>query len=390
MVNRHGITDELKSFIREDPSEYVAFPINHKEWLKSELDQFENRYKKEGKDYLDYGDNRLFVSPEKYQKICNYVDSWIDQKLVDDWTGKTEEREKEEREQQRLHEEERERAKTDREEKKKEKKRLDEIEYAKSKKIHYELDFLESDTFNGLHESYYDNGQVHERGKFVDGKKDGKFELFYEDGQKKEVGEYHLGEPINEGYFGAFYPSGEPWKHTIYFEGSKNYTTTEYWKNDNTKKRYSYDETFSDFLDENVDFNPFSDTELEGPNIEISEHNEEGKIQKYETYNGAGLTERKTYWPNGDLRKKESYSMGVKSGEWLEYDAEGNQIYRENWSFGVLFESFDDRGIEIETDVSDKDSLKDALEELKELYEENLISKEVYEERQRELLQKNK
>ena len=55
---------------------------------------------------------------------------------------------------------------------------------------------------------------------------------------------------------------------------------------------------------------------------------------------------------------------------------------------GELYKSYNEEGEEIEPNMSIKDSLKKALQDLKELYDDNLISEEIYKERQKELLKK--
>jgi len=62
-------------------------------------------------------------------------------------------------------------------------------------------------TKNGLSLSWYDNGQIHEKGEFCNGKREGEWMQWYEKGQIREKGNYHEGKL--EGNWTSWYPNDQ-------------------------------------------------------------------------------------------------------------------------------------------------------------------------------------
>ncbi len=61
---------------------------------------------------------------------------------------------------------------------------------------------LRDGKWDGPFESYHDNGQLRRRGTYKDGKRDGPFEEYYDNGQLYEKGSYKDGEPCGEWFEG--------------------------------------------------------------------------------------------------------------------------------------------------------------------------------------------
>ena len=99
---------------------------------------------------------------------------------------------------------------------------------------------VETVTRDGLYEEFYENGQLSERGTYIDGEFDGLFEKFYEDGLLWVRENYRDGE--RDGLREFFYINGQLGIRGNYIDGKKdglwedfdtngNLTKTETWEN---------------------------------------------------------------------------------------------------------------------------------------------------------------
>ncbi|HHZ64196.1 MAG TPA: hypothetical protein EYN51_01640, partial [Flavobacteriales bacterium] len=94
---------------------------------------------------------------------------------------------------------------------------------------------------NGIAEdlTYYENGNIMEKGYFKNGSKAGKWVEYYENQQRKSVKYYNEnGEPI--GKWTTWYENGQKWNSVSYENGKVEGAWTYWYKNGNKWHQLSY------------------------------------------------------------------------------------------------------------------------------------------------------
>jgi len=144
---------------------------------------------------------------------------------------------------------------------------------------------------NGLYETFFENGKVHQEIFFKGGMEHGHFITYYEDGTKEEQGDYKFG--VQVGAWETWTHEGKP--HTIhhYDDGGKM-----------TGEMVTYYASGK-------------------PHIRI-------------TYAG-GVMEGpyKSYYESGQVAREGQYEDGRPAGSWTEYDAEGKEEATEEYENGL-------------------------------------------------------
>ena len=179
----------------------------------------------------------------------------------------------------------------------------------------------------GLWKEYYDDGSLKSEGNYKNDWKTGKWKYYYPNGQLEETGEYINGKP--EGEWTWYFPSGKLLRKMNYYQGLPDGEITEYDEDGNVvlkgeyiegkregKWIYSVGDTKEEtFYSEDMK-NGWDRIYLKDGTLLF-----EGKFID-DNPNG----EHNWYWPNGKLKQTGKYIMGIKNGDWKKYDENG-QLY---------------------------------------------------------------
>ena len=103
---------------------------------------------------------------------------------------------------------------------------------------------------DGPYESYYENGQLQEKGTFSNGEPDGPWESYYENGQLHKKGSYSNGEQV--GPYEEYYENGQFWVKGSWSNGVPVGPYEEYDENGQLswKGSYSNGERCGEWFDE--------------------------------------------------------------------------------------------------------------------------------------------
>jgi antitoxin component YwqK of YwqJK toxin-antitoxin module len=158
---------------------------------------------------------------------------------------------------------------------------------------------------NGIWERYYDNGQLDMRGSFKDGKLDGIWESYWNNGQLLYKGYYKNDK--KDGIWESYHPNGK-----LNYRGS--------YKNDKLIEELPLTES-----EQSKKGKLFIPRRLSGENSRFIQWNKEQPIVDGErinqfTHNGKKTGIWESYHNNGQLWSKGSYKNGKKEGYWEYYD----------------------------------------------------------------------
>ena len=92
--------------------------------------------------------------------------------------------------------------------------------------------------YSGKIYARHTNGQLGEKGAYLEGKKHGPFERYYENGQIEKKENYSGG--MRHGAFQMYYPNGQLWKSAAYQDDKQNGPYESYYSNGQTEERASY------------------------------------------------------------------------------------------------------------------------------------------------------
>jgi|ETNmetMinimDraft_13_1059891.scaffolds.fasta_scaffold37847_2 antitoxin component YwqK of YwqJK toxin-antitoxin module len=99
---------------------------------------------------------------------------------------------------------------------------------------------IKNGKFDGLYTFWHDNGQKRREGTYKDGKFDGEWTYWYEDGKKKDEGTYKNGE--KDGLYTSWHENGQKQREGTYKDGKNHGLWTTWYVNG--QKRY--EETYKD------------------------------------------------------------------------------------------------------------------------------------------------
>lgn len=134
---------------------------------------------------------------------------------------------------------------------------------------------------NGEWKNFYDNGNVKEKGQYDDNRRTGSWEFSNLEGRIIQTGQYRNGRP--EGLWKWYFPDGSILREEEYYQGNRDGRFVEYSKEGQIISEGQY---------------------LDG------ERNGDWKITI------------------GDHREEGNYIIGLRDGMWKYYDGEGNLLYR--------------------------------------------------------------
>ena len=130
----------------------------------------------------------------------------------------------------------------------------------------------------GWWESYYEDGQLDEKGNFKDGKQEGPWIGYYDNGQLES--KVNLKDGKIEGPWIGYWKNGQLWFKGNYKDGKREGPSISYWDNGQLKSQGNY-----------------KDGKKEGPWV--------------------------GYWDNGELWDTGNFKDGKKEGPWFSYSKDG-------------------------------------------------------------------
>ncbi len=390
-VNEKGISDAYKSVLIEGGDYNLEpIPIDHKSWLNTQIKRLHKAYEKKGREALinlndltdpwNWSDKNfgiLFSTPEKYKEICEYLDLYVDQDLVDNWTGKKQEEEslleekKHEKKQKKIN-----KKKSKKEEIDSRKKALlvsNDVKFRDVKKILNVKDAEGDDK----QITYYENGNLKEEKIYFAGYLES-WKTFYSEGSLEQEFKFRNGVPWSGRIFNQPIWDDKPSIFAEYrFIQGYEIFMIKYYSNEKIYMQKSYHRSTSSDDEDN------EDDEVEAPKEFLNIHYNFTKYwDVFEQFENFELKIREYYNKEGNYERVERYSGGLKHGFWEYYDKDERLIKSEQWENGSI--------INDELGELDKEKIEQLLEQLKQLYEKELISEAVYTERQKELIKKIK
>jgi len=147
---------------------------------------------------------------------------------------------------------------------------------------------------NGKWTEWYDDGQKKEEGEYLNGKENGKWTYWYDNGQKRKETEYINGK--QNGKWTFWYQNGEKYSEGEYVNGEENCKWTIWYKNGQKKKEGEY---------------------VNGEkNGKWTIWHENGQIEEGEYLNGEKHGKWISWYNNGQKCSEGEYLNGEQNGNW--------------------------------------------------------------------------
>lgn len=193
----------------------------------------------------------------------------------------------------------------------------------------------------GDYKEFYSDSTLRAEGLFIDGLRSGEWKFYYKNGKIQEIGTYREGEP--DGAWTWYYDNGQVQIEEQFYRGSPNGPYKEY----DSKGNIIVSGTYFDGMKAGRWVEQIGDMRTEG------EYRNDKQVGEWVSYydNGnlafrgkfnAGYPdgEHLFYYESGKLREIQSYAAGVKHGDWKKY-LETGELY-----FTVTY----DQGKEVKID----------------------------------------
>ena len=172
----------------------------------------------------------------------------------------------------------------------------------------------------GLFKEFYPDNSLRAEGLFVDGQRSGEWRFYYQDGKVQEVGNYTDGQP--DGPWTWYYDNGQKQIEEQFFKGQVNGPYVEY----DTKGNTIVTGTYFDGMKNGKWTEQIGDMRTQGEyrnDKQVGEwvsYYDNGKMAFKGTFNaGYPDGEHFYYYQNGKIREIQSYAAGVKHGDWKKY-----------------------------------------------------------------------
>lgn len=180
----------------------------------------------------------------------------------------------------------------------------------------------------GHWKSFYQDGKLKHEGDYKDGLRTGPWLYYYADGKVEQKGRFRFDEP--EGSWMWYYPDGSTWKEEEYIDGLEDGMSIEY----DTAGTVLAQGEFIEGLREGIWFFDVGDHREEGKYFEgsrigewVHTYTDIDQIQFKGSYeNGKEDGTHIFYYPNGQVKKRGEYSFGDKLGIW-EFFTQSGQRY---------------------------------------------------------------
>ena len=193
----------------------------------------------------------------------------------------------------------------------------------------------------GIHKTWYDNGQLKSFGKFRRGKKEGVNKEWYDGGQLKETWYYLDGKRVGLCEFSCTYPFDWDYIYDVNSIDGKNGVIQSLWyKNGNPSEELNFQTGEWLYWSEDGQVllrGEFKNGKKDGIHKTWFD---DGVLKSYEYYNdGKREGVHKSWYENGQLNMVWSYKNDTLDGYSYNYYKNGVQSYEKKYDLGVLMKS---------------------------------------------------
>ena len=194
----------------------------------------------------------------------------------------------------------------------------------------------------GEWECFFDNGKTKSKGTYVDDVKNGEWIFYYSNGKIEQKGKYEKDKP--EGEWVLYHPNGQLWRNETYENGLEHGKFEEYNRYGTliSKGKFKFGERagkWEYYLNDIVELGSYKANEKNGLWQHFNDYDEllfEGNFQD-------GLPDGKHtyYFPSGQVRMEGNYFGGEKKGIWNYYQESGAKLMSVKFGVGGNPESVD-------------------------------------------------
>ena len=172
----------------------------------------------------------------------------------------------------------------------------------------------------GQYKEFYPDSTLRAEGLFVEGQRSGEWKFYYNNGQIQEIGSYNEGQP--DGTWIWYYDNGQKQIEEQFFNGTSNGSYKEY----DSRGNVIVTGTYFDGMKNGKWSEQIGDMRTQGEyrnDKQVGEwvaYYDNGKMAFRGTFNaGYPDGEHFFYYENGKLREIQKYAAGVKHGDWKKY-----------------------------------------------------------------------
>lgn len=172
----------------------------------------------------------------------------------------------------------------------------------------------------GLYKEFYPDSTLRAEGVFVEGQRSGEWKFYYHNGQVQEIGFYNEGQP--DGIWTWYYENGQKQIEEQFFKGTPNGSYKEYDSRGNTIVTGTYFDGMKNgkWIEEIGDMRTQGEYRNDKQVGEWVSYYDNDKLAFKGTFNaGYPDGEHFFYYQNGRLREIQKYAAGVKHGDWKKY-----------------------------------------------------------------------
>ena len=172
----------------------------------------------------------------------------------------------------------------------------------------------------GLFKEFYPDNSLRAEGVFVDGLRSGEWKFYYHNGQIQEIGSYQEGQP--DGIWTWYYDNGQKQIEEQFFKGTPNGSYKEYDSRGNIIVTGTYFDGMKNgkWTEEIGDMRTKGEYRNDKQVGEWVSYYDNDKLAFKGTFNaGYPDGEHFFYYQNGRLREIQKYAAGVKHGDWKKY-----------------------------------------------------------------------
>ena len=172
----------------------------------------------------------------------------------------------------------------------------------------------------GLFKEFYPDNSLRAEGVFVDGLRSGEWKFYYHNGQIQEIGSYQEGQP--DGIWTWYYDNGQKQIEEQFFKGTPNGSYKEYDSRGNIIVTGTYFDGMKNgkWTEEIGDMRTQGEYRNDKQVGEWVSYYDNDKLAFKGTFNaGYPDGEHFFYYQNGRLREVQKYAAGVKHGDWKKY-----------------------------------------------------------------------
>ena len=188
----------------------------------------------------------------------------------------------------------------------------------------------------GLWREFYEDGKIKSEGNYKDGRREKEWNFYYNNGQVEQTGEYVKGKPSGEWI--KYFSDGKLNRHEFYENGKENGIMTEYSRDSVIIAKGNYIEGKKEGV-WNFNNNGYL---AEG---KFLEDREDGLWKQFSPDNkrvlfegsfvdGQENGEHTYYYEDGHIKELQHWRLGMREGTWKKYDMVGNLIIEIAYSGG--------------------------------------------------------